>query len=63
MFPSHSILLSLTEEHSNIIRDVEDPLQHALVHLLNLVGDLQGVIRCHPPQYSFLIADITWNLG
>ena len=34
------MLQTLTEEHSHILRDVEDPLQHTLVDLLDLVGDL-----------------------
>lgn len=37
-------ILRLTEEDSHISRRVEDALQHSLIHLLNLVGDLQSFI-------------------
>lgn len=54
--------IPLTEEDGDVIRRVEDPVQHPLVDLLDLVGDLEGVLARQPSEDGLLVGQVACSV-
>ena len=52
---------SLTEEYGEELVPGDELLEHLLVDLLNLVGDLHGGGVSQPVQHLLVIKQVTWT--